>query len=150
MPTRSSRRVAASPARTATSRTPSSATRSGRRCWRRPTLDAGLLMAAQLEIILRRGYGAGYWAGLQLARSGDEGDVVTSGPLAPDFDPDKLPAMGDGVAYGLAVGDALLHDPRVRAALAQATTAAGADYLRVRLHVHPDAAALYRVAWETA
>jgi CHAT domain/SIR2-like domain len=107
-------------------------------------------MSVQLEIILRRGYGAGYWAELQLARSGDEGDVVTTGPLAPDFDPDKLPPVGDGVDYGLALGDALLHDPRIRSALAQATTAAGTDFLRVRLHVHPDAAALYRVAWEAA
>lgn len=107
-------------------------------------------MSVQLEIILRRGYGAGYWAELKLARSGDEGDAVTIGPLAPDFDPDKLPPVGNGVEYGLAVGDALLHDPRVRAALAQGITAAGTDPLRVRLHVHPDAAALYRVAWETA
>ena len=85
-----------------------------------------------------------------MSRADDVGDVTTIGSLAPDFDPDKLPPIGDGRAYGLAVGQALLADAGVQKALDDATLAAGADALRVRLFVNPDAASLYRVAWETA
>jgi hypothetical protein len=104
----------------------------------------------QLEVALRRGYRAAYEVELRMSRADDVGDVTTIGSLAPDFDPDKLPPIGDGRAYGLAVGQALLADAGVQKALDDATLAAGADALRVRLFVNPDAASLYRVAWETA
>jgi len=107
-------------------------------------------MTAQLEITLRRGYRAAYEVELRFSSSDDVGDVHTLGALDPEFDPAKLPAIGDGRAYGLAVGSALLHDETVRTRFETATTAAGDDGLRVRLFVHPDAAALYGVAWETA
>ena len=49
-----------------------------------------------------------------MSRADDVGDVTTIGSLAPDFDPDKLPPIGDGRAYGLAVGQALLADAGVQ------------------------------------
>jgi hypothetical protein len=107
-------------------------------------------MDVQLEITLRRGYRAAYEVELRMSRADDLGDVTTLGSLAADFDPDKLPPIGDGRAYGLSVGQALLSDPAVQKGLDDATGAAGADALRVRLFVSPDAASLYRVAWETA
>jgi CHAT domain-containing protein/SIR2-like protein len=104
----------------------------------------------QLEITLRRGYSAAFGVELRMSRADDVGDVTTLGSLAADFDPDKLPPITDGRAYGLKVGQALLADPKVQKALDDATVAAGDDALRVRLFVSPDAALLYRVAWETA
>ena len=107
-------------------------------------------MDVQLEVTLRRGYRAAYEVELRMSRADDVGDVTTLGSLAADFDPDKLPDIADGRAYGLAVGQALLADENVQKALDDATLAAEADALRVRLFVNPDAASLYRVAWETA
>jgi hypothetical protein len=106
-------------------------------------------MTVQLEITLRRGYRAAYEVELRMSRPDDLGDVHTVGSLAPDFDPTALPQIGAGVEYGLAIGRALLHDPEIREGISQAIVAAGAEPLRVRLFVHPDAAGLYRVAWET-
>jgi hypothetical protein len=107
-------------------------------------------MDGQLEITLRRGYRTTYEVGMRMSRPDDVGDVTTLGSLAPDFDPEKLPPIGDGIDYGLKVGEALLFDENIRKAFEDATVAAGADALRVRLFVNPDAAPLYRVAWETA
>lgn len=107
-------------------------------------------MAIQLEITLRRGYRAAYEIELRLSRPGDLGDVLTLGSLAPDFDPGRLPPIRAGREYGVALGKALLHDEDVRRALSDATAEAGPESLKVRLFVHPDAAALYSVAWETA
>ena len=87
---------------------------------------------------------------MRMSRPDDVGDVTTLGSLAADFDPEKLPPIGDGIDYGLKVGEALLADENIRKAFEDATVAAGADALRVRLFVNPDAAPLYRVAWETA
>ena len=107
-------------------------------------------MDVQLEVTIRRGYRAAYEVELRMSRADDVGDVTTIGSLHADFDPDKLPAIGDGRAYGLEVGKALLADETVRKAFDDATLAAGTDALRVRLFVNADAASLYRVAWETA
>lgn len=107
-------------------------------------------MAAQLEVTLRRGFSAGYEVELRFTRSEDLGDVYTRGILDPNFDLATLPPIGDGVEYGAVLGRALLFDPTVQRALDEATAAVGADDLRVRLHVHRDAAPLYAVAWETA
>ena len=107
-------------------------------------------MDVQLEVTLRRGYRAAYEVELRMSRADDVGDVTTVGSLAADFDPDKLPSIEDGRAYGLAVGQALLANESVQKALDDATLAAGTDALRVRLFVNADAASLYRVAWETA
>ena len=107
-------------------------------------------MDVQLEVTIRRGYRAAYEVELRMSRADDVGDVTTVGSLHADFDPDKLPAIGDGRAYGLEVGKALLADETVKKALDDATLAAGTNALRVRLFVNADAASLYRVAWETA
>ena len=107
-------------------------------------------MTITLEIALRRGYRAAHEVELRVARSDDAGETRYVGTLAAGFDPAKLPPLGDGAAYGLAVGAALLADPRIGEGLDAATTASGADPLRVRLYVQPDAASLYGVAWETA
>lgn len=107
-------------------------------------------MAITLEITLRRGYRVAYEAELRLTRSDDAGETRYLGVLAPEFDPEHLPAVGDGRAYGEALGAALLHHERVREGVDEATALAGAEPLRVRVYVHPDAARLYGVAWETA
>ena len=107
-------------------------------------------MSVTLEIMLRRGYRVAYEADLRLSRSDDVGESRYLGVLAPDFDPDGLPPVGDGRAYGERLGAALLYHERVREGVDEATALAGAEPLRVRLYVHPDAARLYGIAWETA
>lgn len=107
-------------------------------------------MASQLEVTLRRGYAATYEIELRLTRSDDLGDVYTRGVINPQFDVDKLPPVNDGSDYGLAIGQALLFDEKIQRGIDEATAAAGNNELRVRLYVHPDAAPLYNVAWETA
>lgn len=107
-------------------------------------------MASQLEVTLRRGYSATYEIELRFTRSDDLGDVYTRGVLDPQFDLAKLPPVGDGADYGLAIGHVLLFDEKIRKGIDEATAAAGNGDLRVRLYVHPDAAPLYGVAWETA
>jgi len=107
-------------------------------------------MTVQLQFTLRRGYHSTYQVETVLSRSDDTGDVLTTGSLAADFDPAKLPPLSDPSAYGLAVGSALLSDEAIRRALEDATVAAQDDALRVRLNVQGDAAGLYSVAWEMA
>jgi hypothetical protein len=109
-----------------------------------------VIVASQLEVTLRRGYSATYEIELRFTRTDDLGDVYTRGVLDPAFDGSKLPPVGDGAEYGLAIGRALLFDDKIRKGIDESTAAAGNGDFRVRLHVHPDAAPLYGIAWETA
>jgi hypothetical protein len=106
---------------------------------------------AELEIGLHRLDGVTWRVELRLTLPENDADLRFEDAMRTTLDPADLPEFaGDGRAYGLALGEALLAGP-LGQALQQAGAAAQAQgvTLRVRLLIGPSAASLHRLRWET-
>jgi len=103
---------------------------------------------AELELLLERGTGDGFSAGVRVVRPGVEGDDRLPEPAGFILNrPALLEHAMDPAAYGRVLTECLFADAKLRDAFTAARSAA--PRLRIRLSIGSSAPELHDVHWET-